>query len=261
MRSCLYAGVIRHTRVAPLRHDFVVPALYLSIELAELPELDRLRLFGHNRLGLVTLRDRDHLHPGDAPLATKLARLLEGSAIGGDVTAIRMVTMARVLGVGFNPVSFYQLLRADGSLRGAVVEVNNTYGERHAYVLDGEGAVPGPDGTLRLAAQKRFFVSPFNDLLGEYHFGLTPPGERLGLTIDLHRKDRLVLHTRLTGERRSLDDRSLAAAVARTPLAAALAWSRIAWQALRLRGKGLKPLLKPRPTDARTLRGRVESRS
>ena len=44
-------------------------------------------------------------------------------------------TYPRVLGYTFKPVSFWYH-RADGSLRAILVEVNNTFGERHCYLPD-----------------------------------------------------------------------------------------------------------------------------
>ena len=49
---------------------------------------------------------------------------------------IRLLTMPRSLGIGFNPVSFYYGFDDDGELLGLVAEVTNTpWGERHAYAL------------------------------------------------------------------------------------------------------------------------------
>jgi DUF1365 family protein len=71
----------------------------------------------------------------------------------------------RVLGYTFKPVSFwYCHRRADGSLRAIVVEVNNTFGERHCYLLD------APRYGVELQARKVFHVSPFCEVEGGYRF-------------------------------------------------------------------------------------------
>src|SRR3989344_4698121 len=61
----------------------------------------------------------------------------------------------RVLGYTFKPVSFWYCHRADGHLRAIVVEVNNTFGERHCYLLD------APQYGVEQQARKVFHVSPF----------------------------------------------------------------------------------------------------
>jgi DUF1365 family protein len=42
-----------------------------------------------------------------------------------------------------------------------VVEVHNTYGDRHAYLVR-------PDGSGRASTSKELYVSPFNDVSGSY---------------------------------------------------------------------------------------------
>jgi uncharacterized protein len=58
-----------------------------------------------------------------------------------------------VLGYTFKPVSFWYCQRADGTLRAIVAEVNNTFGERHCYLLDAPryGQPARPQGVPRLA--------------------------------------------------------------------------------------------------------------
>ncbi|MEN9330799.1 MAG: hypothetical protein RLZZ484_1987, partial [Pseudomonadota bacterium] len=70
----------------------------------------------------------------------------------------------RVLGHTFKPVSFWYCHREDGSLRAIVVEVNNTFGERHCYLLN------DPAYGRELQAPKVFHVSPFCAVQGQYRF-------------------------------------------------------------------------------------------
>ena len=57
----------------------------------------------------------------------------------------------------------------DGRLECVVVEVHNTYGDRHAYLVR-------PDGPGRAATSKELYVSPFNDVSGS----LRPARPRAG---------------------------------------------------------------------------------
>ena len=68
-----------------------------------------------------------------------------------------MLANARVLGHVFDPLSVFWCLRADGHVEAVVVEVHNTYGERHAYLLDVDrsGRAGSRQGVLRLAVQRR----------------------------------------------------------------------------------------------------------
>ena len=67
-----------------------------------------------------------------------------------------------MLGYTFKPVSFWYAHRADGRLRAVVAEVNNTFGERHCYLLD------APRYGTELVADKCFHVSPFCRIEGGF---------------------------------------------------------------------------------------------
>ena len=75
----------------------------------------------------------------------------------GDVDRVVMLGHARVLGHTFDPMTVFWCFAADGSLRAVLVEVHNTYGGRHAYVLASgrRGARRRDKDVLRLAVQRR----------------------------------------------------------------------------------------------------------
>ena len=91
-----------------------------------------------------------------------------------------MLTNARVFGHVFNPLSVFWCLNDDGSQRCVVAEVHNTYGERHCYLLE-------TDERGGVRTSKEFYVSPFNDLDGEYRMRLPLPDTALALSIVLAR--------------------------------------------------------------------------
>ena len=70
------------------------------------------------------------------------------------------MTNLRVLGYQFNPASFYLCRDAAGALACVVVEVHNTYGERHLYTLRPEQR-RRERRPFSAAMDKEFFVSPF----------------------------------------------------------------------------------------------------
>jgi DUF1365 family protein len=89
------------------------------------------------------------------------------------------------LGYAFNPVSFWYIYDSEHQLQKMIVEVNNTFGEKRMYLLDGSNVMPGTppltnlDRTgaeLPLGAKSRFtdiwvkdfHISPFNSRKGSY---------------------------------------------------------------------------------------------
>ncbi len=153
--SGLYAGAVMHQRLRPRRHRLAYRLFMLCLDLAELDRLDRrLRFFSRNRANLVSFHDRDHGDGSDVPLKVQIERHLEASGIahGGPV---RLLTMPRLLGFAFNPISIYFCHAADGRLTATLYEVTNTFGQRHSYLLPVERRAGDPaEGSqepLRLA--------------------------------------------------------------------------------------------------------------
>ncbi|TMG97205.1 MAG: DUF1365 domain-containing protein, partial [Betaproteobacteria bacterium] len=125
-----------------------------------------------NRFGLLAFHDRDHGDGRDDCLAWLDALLAaEGIEAPGEVW---LHCYPRVLGYAFKPVSFWYCERANRSLAAIVVEVHNTFGERHCYLLDGPGLGYGRE----LTARKAFHVSPFCALEGRYRFRFLRCDER-----------------------------------------------------------------------------------
>ena len=159
-RPLLGIGEVRHTRLRPVRNAFAYPTYFLLLPMRSLrdhpaPALPR------NRFGLVAFHDADH-GDGRADSLAWLDELLAREGIGDADGEVWLHCYPRVLGHRFKPVSFWYCHRGDGSLAAVVAEVNNTFGERHCYLL--RRAEPGvrPRGARRQAAStsRRFAPSP-----------------------------------------------------------------------------------------------------
>lgn len=242
MASGLYRGTVLHRRLHPVRHRLSYRVFSLLLDLDELPDLGRrLRLFAHNRAAPVSFHDRDH-GPGDGrPLKPWVEEQLAAAGIdaGGPV---RVLAFPRLWGFVFNPLTVYFCHRPDGTLAALLYEVNNTFGQRHSYLIP---AAAGEDGVVRQSCGKGFYVSPFMDMDTRYHFRIRPPAERLSIGIHQTGAAGDLLHASLTAERVPLTDRALVAAVLRHPLMTLKVVAGIHWEALRLWRKGLR--LRPRP--------------
>jgi DUF1365 family protein len=231
--AALYDARIRHVRLDPVRNAFAYRSYYWLVDLDDPPRLGRpLRL-------LAGFDARDHFDDPDATIRENLDRLL--AAYGVDLRGGRvlMLAHARVLGYVFNPLSVYWCHDDTGALAAIVAEVHNTYGERHAYVLR-----PTPDGVL--TTPKTFHVSPFYDVSGAYRMRLPRPGDRLALTISLHRADGRPFVATLRGRRREATARGLLRAAARHPMSTLVGAALIRFQGIRLWLRGLP--VQPRPS-------------
>jgi DUF1365 family protein len=237
--SYVYRGTVVHARRAPVVNVFRYPVAFYLLDLDELGLLDaRLRLFGHERRGLVTLRSRDHLGDPRRALRANVDDLFAARSIRRPSGRVVLLTNLRVAGYVFNPVSFLYCHDDDGTLRAIVAEVSNTFGEMHAYVLTDERRVADPGG-LAYVHPKELHVSPFLGLDAEYRFRFSPPAERLYARVDVEDASGRVFSSTLAGtSREELTDGAILRALARHPLASAGVMARIHLQALRLWRRG-----------------------
>lgn len=251
-RSALYTGAVVHARLRPVRHRLRYRMLNMLLDLDELATLDgRLRLFGHNRRALFSFHDADHGDGSATPLREQVEALLRQAGLDPTGGRIRLLCMPRVLGMVFNPLTVYFCDAADGALQAMLYEVNNTFGQRHSYLIPVDGQVAG---TLRQRCDKRFYVSPFMAMDLTYAFRVTMPGENLTLGIDAADAKGPMLFAAFSGRRQPLTDARLLAAFVSHPLLAARVLGGIHWEALKLWWKGMR--LRPRPappTDAVTI--------
>ena len=247
--TALYAGVVTHRRFAPHRHFLRYRMFQMLLDLDEAPRLGRrLRLFSHNAFNLVAFRDRDHGDGRDGPLRGWVEETLAraGIALGGG--RIRLLCMPAILGYVFNPLSIYYCHRRDGALAAMLYEVNNTFGERHAYLVqvqDDDARRP-----IRQSCAKAFRVSPFMGMDMTYDFRLTRPGETLATTVQgKDASGALVITASFRGERRPFTDAALARAVLAHPLLALKVVIAIHLEAAKLFVKGVR--LRPQPSQKR----------
>lgn len=242
-------GQIRHVRLRPAQNAFAYPSYFLRLPLRSLassPYLGRWLRF--NRRGVFAVNDRDH---GDGrPLLAWIDDLLRSEGVRDATGEVWLHTFPRVLGYVFNPVSFWFAQRADGALRAVVCEVNNTFGERHCYLLAHANGSPLNYGET-VEARKVFHVSPFCRLEGRYRFRfmLAAPtaqhGARWVGRIDHDDDIGPLLLTSISGELVPTTDRALARALFTFPAFTFGVIARIHWQALKLWLKRVPLVHKP----------------
>ncbi|MFO7714129.1 DUF1365 family protein [Desulfosarcina sp.] len=234
MNSKLYTGIVEHERFQPTSHRLTYKLYLYALDLAELEALDQwLPLFGYNRLRPVSVYDRDYLGRQSLSIRRKVLEHVSAHVSTDDVDRIVLVTSPRLLGYVFNPASFYFCFSRSGRLLAALTEVNNTFGEKHVYVLSDnlqeKGAFPA-----RFQADKVFHVSPFNNMEGTYRFTFADIREKLDICIDLHRQGEHILRARLQGDPLPLTPFNHMKTVLRHPIWPHLTISRIYREAFKL---------------------------
>jgi uncharacterized protein len=179
----LYRTRITHLRRAPVHHYFEHRGYCWYVDIDRMPKLPRL------------LRPFAEFETGDS-LRQRIDAILAEHGIdlhGGPITAL---LQAKVLGQVFNPITLYWCHDAYGMLRHVVVEMRNTSGGRHAYVLPAACDSPA-------MATKKLPMSPFNGIDGYYLVRAPRPETELDVTVSLHRQHQPAFVATLRGTRRA----------------------------------------------------------
>ena len=232
----IYRTTIAHVRTAPLRNTFRYRSYSWFVDVDDLPRLPRLLA------PLAGFASGDHLGEVSRSLRENVDALLAAHGIDLHGGKVLLLTNARVFGHVFNPLSVFWCHDADGRQVCVIAEVHNTYGERHCYLLR-------PDARGNARAAKEFYVSPFNDVDGDYRMSVPRPGERLRLVISLDRPGQPPFVATVLGERRAATTREVLRAAVAVPLAPLRVSAQIRWQGIRLWARGLP--VRPRPTHQR----------
>lgn len=233
--SCLYSGEVVHVRRRPVHHRLAYRVFMGLFDLDELPELGRRsRLFGYNRIGLLSFHDKDHGDGSGNPLRPQIEKTLAAAGIPPPGGAIRLLCMPRVLNYVFNPLSIYFCHDRAGAIRAIVHEVNNTFGERHLYALQADNT---STGTIAHDCAKQFRVSPFLPMNVDYHFEIVPPSDRAWIVISVQQGGRELMRASFIGRRHSFSGGNLLRQWLSHPAMTIKVILGIHWEALALWGK------------------------
>lgn len=226
----LLISKVAHARQQPKRNAFCYGVYYLCFALDELPLLKN-ALLSLEKWNLFSFYARDHAD--GKPMEEWIRGVLREWDIPQADGRIVLLTLPRLFGYVFNPVSFWFCLDKEGKLRAVVSEVHNTFNDRHCYISFHDDRRPiNPDDWLR--AEKVFHVSPFMDITGYYQFRFVYGEEKIGIWIDYYTADGLMLTTSVAGKRSALTAGSLLRCFFRYPMITLKVISLIHYQALRL---------------------------
>jgi hypothetical protein len=262
-----------HERFSPKRHRFVYRMFMLALDLDELPRAhETFRLFSANARNVYSLFENDYLPTSASPynpsalpasatggsdtsepgaLKARVSKFLQTNGIEVTLGRVELITMPRILGYHFNPVSFYFCYDRSGEPLAAIAEVTNTFREMKPFLLRPE---VWRNGAFRLRVPKHFYVSPYSDVDVAFDFVLRPANEKLAIQIDDYSGDDRTLATTLAGRAIPFTDRLLGWFLIKYPLLTVQVMALIHWHALMLYLKKVPWFRKAaRPGDQRDL--------
>jgi DUF1365 family protein len=180
----IYATTITHTRRTPFTRRFTHRSHTWVVDLDDLPD--------HGPLG--RFEARDHLGDPGRTIRENLETFLAGHGVRIDGGRVLMAAHPRAFGHCFNPISVFWCWDREGLPAATVVEVHNTYGDRHAYLVH-------PDEHGRATTPKEMYVSPFHGTDGHYQLAVPAPDDRLRLAVTLCTDDGATFSASLAGRR------------------------------------------------------------
>ncbi|ORM31878.1 DUF1365 domain-containing protein [Williamsia sp. 1135] len=216
----LVQGRVRHLRRTPLEYGFDHRVYQWLVDLDEPPRVPAAlrpfaRLYAADHLGEAG-PDAERTDPLAQQLRIKAnveSFLAQRDVELGAGGRILMLSNARVLGYVFDPLTVFWCY-AGTELRCVVAEVHNTYGERTAYLLE-----PEPDrAALHSRVPKHFYVSPFNDVSGDYDIDVRLDTDRVFVSISLLREGAKMFTASFDGRARAYTPRLLGHLLITNPL-------------------------------------------
>lgn len=238
VKNWLYEGIVNHERLKPFHHRFSYQIFFMRFPLSRMNELEN-SVFSLNRFNLFSLHSKDYLDGSERSLESKIKEVLqkEGLTVTGEIV---LQTLPRILGYGFNPVSFWSVYHQSGKLEAILSEVNNTFGDRHYYLL------MNFDDYKNISTKKVFHVSPFFDIVGDYQFTFNPKSISINY-LDSEAGDPFFTSTMVEKSSLEYSVANLLKLFFRYPLMSFMVMVRIHWQATRLFLKKAQFFKRPDP--------------
>jgi len=178
--NSIYSGRVWHKRISPREHAFKYRVFYV---LQDLDDFDGNAkspwCLSLNKFNVFSLREKDYGANSAEGLKVHIISELNNSGLKEEPVKIFMLTMPRMLGYGFNPITVFFCYDADSQVIAVIYEVHNTFGQNHSYLF----AIDPDDAIADHGIDKSLYVSPFYDVTGKYRFRVNPPTDTLDLLI------------------------------------------------------------------------------
>ena len=232
-----YVGQVSHRRFGRVSHKLRYRIAYVLLDLDRLHDAGRLtRLLKIGAGGLLSFNPRDHGDGESTDLAEWVRNFIASRGVSEPASKIELLTLPRMFGYVFNPISVYFIRNHQGDLHHVLYEVGNTFGERHFYLCPAEVK----QNVCAHECEKAFYVSPFFEQAGRYKFTLQPPSDRVSLNISYRMGETDRMNADLIGTARPVTTGTALGLLLRFPLMTIGVIMGIHWEALRLVLKGAR---------------------
>ena len=238
---------VYHKRFFPQVNHFRYRMYYLIFSINKISGLSRNCLLRVNKFGLMSFFEKDHSPKKN--FLSWVRNILKQNDLNFTLGDVVLMAMPRILGYGFNPVSFWFCLDLEGKLRAVIAEVRNTFGENHDYLCyKSDHTVIQKHDVIYV--DKIFHVSPFIKREGRYGFQFSYQQDQNNIKILIDHYDyngKKLLSTSVSGNTIAYNSKNLLLCFILRPLVTIKTIIMIHWQALKIFNKGI--LYIPLPTQ------------
>jgi len=254
MNSCIYNGVVTHTRFKPVKHFLKYKTFSFYIDLDELKKLDNNNpIFSYNRFNIFSFYDTDHGLRDGSSLKDWVLSNLKKFNVSDKIDTVKLLCYPRIFGYVFNPLSIFYCYE-NQKLKAIFYEVKNTFNEQHTYIFK----IKNEEKILQ-KCKKKFYVSPFIDIEGYYIFKINDPKKKISVKINQYlNNDSKILFANQIGKRIKFSSYNLMKLFITFPLLTIKVISMIHWQAFKILIKGGKYYKrKPKIRDSKSYEGKL----
>ena len=248
--SGILEALIYHKRHRPKKYDFSHTSFFLFLNITREINKIKTNLLSVNKWNIYSLFWKDYGFERFSDPDQYVKNILLKYKLPSDmVMNIILVTMPRVLGYVFNPVSFWLCFDQNDELLVVLSEVNNTFGERHTYLCFNKDLSPIQKNNF-IHREKVFHVSPFCEVSGHYKFKFNITPNNMKIDINYYQDNKILISTFISCYKKELSDKKLIKYFFFYPFVTFKVMILIHYHALRLFMKKIPYFKKPiRPKD------------
>ncbi|MBL0338186.1 MAG: DUF1365 domain-containing protein [Rhodospirillaceae bacterium] len=203
----LLDATIFHERHYPVRHSLHHKVCYFVLNMADISRLQHIKSLSLNRFNFLSVYEKDYGFDATRSWEAQLKETLSQHHLPIPAQIVLM-TLPRLLGYVFNPVSFWFCFDDKQNLYAVLAEVNNTFGECHGYLCAlKEGRFI--NAASRITIGKNFHVSPFCDIKGEYEFSFDLQNTYIDVHINYKVDGKSLISTVIKGPTQALSNQNI----------------------------------------------------
>jgi DUF1365 family protein len=240
---------VMHKRLLPRVNQFLYEVFYICFDIAKINNLSK-KIFSLNKFNLFSFYEKDYGPKDGSSIENWAWNILKNQKIDDNIKKIFLFTHPRVLGYVFNPASFLFCINEHEKLQAVIVQVNNTFGENHCYLVfnkDGSSILENQ----WLEADKEFHVSPFFKIEGHYKFRFIFEQNKIAIWIDYFTDEKTLLTSVICKKQFDFDNLSLIFAFIKIPFMTLKVIILIHIQALKIVFKKIKYIRKPEQKNSK----------